>query len=179
MSGFAECQTADTRQSLILCRVSPVLTLGKDSSIAQCRCFWHSAKPPPLSSVGSLTLGKGSSVAECRHSLWHSAKAPPLLSVVALTLGKSSLSSAVTLTLGKVSVFAECHGHCTRQIYRIFFSFFFSFILTMHIHSQITYIHIYIFTDHIYITNSHISITYITKVHINPQVHHPSINKST
>ena len=122
-------------------------------------------KKNSLPSVKRTTLGKD--VRLCRVSpARRLAKITPLPSVVALTLGKGLSLCRVPRSLHSAKL-------------QNFFSFFFSFILSMHIHSQITYIHIYIFTDHIYITNSHISITYITKVHINPQVHHPSINKST
>ena len=134
----------------VVCGEKKKLEDQKKKFFAQCQTDDTRQRCQALPSVAGSTLGKDYTFAECRSfNTWQR----PL-----------SLPSATVIALGKATEF---------------FSFFFSFILSMHIHSQITYIHIYIFTDHIYITNSHISITYITKVHINPQVHHPSINKST
>ena len=121
-------------------------------------------KKNSLPSVKRTTLGKD--VRLCRVSpARRSAKITHLPSVVALTLGKGLSLCRVPRSLHSAKL-------------QNFFSFFFSFILSMHIHSQITYIHIYIHRSHIYHKFSHIHHIYHKSPHkstspssIHPQIH--------
>jgi hypothetical protein len=117
----AECPQSDTRQRLTHCRVSIILTLGKEAprwpftkSFAE-RIRWHSAKAPSLSSARrTSTRQKGSpaglfviSFAECVRR--HSIKVASLPSAMATTLGKEVLS------VPRCAFFAVCYNLDTRQ----------------------------------------------------------------